>query len=346
MLVVFALVAAGACGGDDDAESSANPGADATTTEAAEPDAAESDASESESTEADVDESAATGTRTVEHELGTSEVPVDPQRVVVVDRRGTLAFLLDLGVEPVGALEASWLFGQPFHPAIADQAEAAGVEAIDGTDGPDVEQIAALEPDLIIGMVRDMAGTEAILAETAPTIGLSWSFANPIDNVLMIGAMMGMEEEAEAVAGELSTALEEAAANATDAGTVSVLGLFGPDDIRVYRAGNLYGQLIQDLGGEVVPTEEELPLVDGEDVTYISLEQIGVADGEKVISLVNLSSEEEGAHLEVVEQPLVQALPAFQSGQVLETDPQLAFGAAGVTGLHLMLDQLAEFLGS
>ena len=51
----------------------------------------------------------------------------------------------------------------------------------------------------------------------------------------------------------------------------------------------------------------------------------------------NRSAEEAAAYRALQSEPLVQALPAFQSGQVMEADPQLAFGAAGVTGINLML---------
>lgn len=283
-------------------------------------------------------------TRTVEHELGTSEVPVDPQRIVVVDRRGTLAFMLELGVEPVGALDATWLFGEPFHPLIADAAESAGVEPIDSTDGPNLEQIALVEPDLIIGNVRDMAETEDKLAELAPTIGLAWNFADPLANAITIGEALGVGDQAQALVDGFEVSLDAAAAQTDTPGTVSIIGLFAPDDIRIYREQNLYGAFAERLGGEVVPTEDELPL-DPEDneVNYVSMEQIGLASGEHVISFVNLSSESDAGYRALETDALVQALPGFQNGQVLEADPQLAFGAAGVTGMEAMLAQLVEF---
>lgn len=282
--------------------------------------------------------------RTVEHALGTSEVPVDPERIVVVDRRGTLAFALELGLEPVGALEAGWLFGEPFHPLIADRAEVAGVEPIDGTDGPNLEEIAALRPDLIIGNVRDMFETEDRLAEIAPTVGLTWNFADPLQNAVAIGEALGRPEEAHAMVDEFETDLEEAAASSADPGTVSIIGLFGPDDIRIYREANLYGRLTVALGGRIVPTEEELPLdpEDGE-VNFVSLEQIGLASGQRIISLVNRSPEEADLREEVERQAIVQTLPGFENDQVLVADPQLAFGAAGTAGVRQMLDQLVDF---
>jgi iron complex transport system substrate-binding protein len=326
-----------ACGGDDTSSTSAAPTTApivttvpvATATPTTEPGPADTPA-----------------TRTVEHELGTSEVPVDPQRIVVVDRRGTLAFLMELGFTPVGALDATWLFGEPFHPLIADQAAAAGVQPIDSTDGPNVEQIALLEPDLIIGNVRDMAETPDELAQIAPTIGLAWNFADPLANAVTIGEALGRGEAAQALVDRFEEALGAAAAATADPGTVSIVGLFATDDIRIYREHNLYGVLTERLGGQVVPTEAELPY-DPEDneVNAISLEQIGLASGARVISFVNLAAESDAAYRALASDPLIQSLRAFQSGQVLEADPQLAFGAAGTTGITAMLDQLVAFYG-
>lgn len=343
---VLSIATAAACGGDDSSSTpttappptspvTAAPTTAATTVPAA-ADPTASTAPSSNATDA--------ATRTVEHELGTSEVPADPQRIVVVDRRGTLAFLLELGFEPVGALDATWLFGEPFHPLIAETAAAAGTQPIDSTDGPNLEQIARLEPDLIIGNVRDMAETGDELARIAPTVGLAWNFADPLANAIAIGEAMGRPAEAQALVDGFDAALDEAAAEVADPGAVSIVGLFAADDIRIYREHNLYGVLTERLGGQIVPTEAELPY-DPEDneVNAVSLEQIALARGERIISFVNLAAEADADYRSLAADPLVQSLPGFRNDAVLEADPQLAFGAAGTTGISLMLEQLVAF---
>jgi len=121
----------------------------------------------------------------------------------------------------------------------------------------------------------------------------------------------------------------------------------GTDDIRIYREHNLYGKLTERLGGQIVPTEADLPY-DPEDneVNSVSLEEIGRANGDRLISFVNLAPEADGAYQALKAEALVQALPGFRSGQVLEADPQLAFGAAGSTGIQAILDQLVAFYNS
>jgi iron complex transport system substrate-binding protein len=340
--LAVSLVLVAACGDDDDPATAPTSSAVGRTESTA---AAPATSVAATTAQATGGSTASVGaTRTVVHELGTSEVPVDPQRVVVVDRRGSLAFLLELGVEPVGALEAAWLFGEPFHPLIQDRADAAGVQPIDSTDGPNLEQIAGLAPDLIIGNVRDMGETADELAAIAPTIGLAWNFVDPLDNARIIGDAVARPDEAAALVAQFETSLAAAAAEITDPGTVSIIGLFAIDDIRIYREHNLYGALTEQLGGEVVPTETELPFDPADnEVNAVSLEQLGMAAGERVISFVNVAPEADAAYRAIEAEALVQALPGFQAGQVLEADPQLAFGAAGVTGIQAMLDQLVAF---
>jgi ABC-type Fe3+-hydroxamate transport system substrate-binding protein len=170
--------------------------------------------------------------------------------------------------------------------------------------------------------VRDMGEVTDELAQLAPTIGLSWNFADPLANAVTIGEALGRPDEAQALVDEFEDSLAAAAAASADPGTVSIIGLFAPD-------------------------EAELPF-DPEDneVNFVSMEQIGLASGERVISFVKRSSEETAAYRALESEPLVQALPAFQAGRVTEADPQLAFGAAGVTGITVMLEELMAFYNS
>ncbi len=292
-------------------------------------------------------------TATVEHALGTAEVPVDPRRIAVVGRRGTFAILLDLGLEPVGALDATFVLGQPFHPLVQEEADAAGTQPIALADaGPSVEQVAGLTPDLIIGAAVDLEDVYPELQAIAPTVGIDWDFVDPLANVRAVGAAVGRAAEAEEMAAAFDAEVEEraaevAASGTVSIGTVSIAGLFAPDDLRVYRSGNLVASIAGRLGAQVVPTEEELPLDPADPVlSDISLEQLGLLDGDRLISFVNLGEENDATYRDLLTLPVVQAVPAIASGQVLELDPQLAFGTAGMEGLRVLLDEVAGFLAS
>ena len=83
---------------------------------------------------------------TVEHAMGKTEVPANPKRVVILTNEGTEA-LLELGVKPVGAVK-SWT-GDPWYPHIKDKMK--DVKVVGDEGQVNVETIASLKPDLIIG---------------------------------------------------------------------------------------------------------------------------------------------------------------------------------------------------
>ena len=96
-----------------------------------------------------------------------------------------------------------------------------------------------------------------------------------------------------------------------------------------------------------MPTEDVLPINPGDgEVNNTSLEEISLASGDRITSFVNVSPESIEGYTEAEQQPLIQALPAFQNDLVLHADPQLAFGAAGSTGVQEILNQLVEFYNS
>jgi len=84
--------------------------------------------------------------RVIKHAMGETKVPTNPQRIVVLTNEGTEA-LLALGVKPVGAVQS--FTGDPWYPHIKDQMT--GVEVLGKESEPNLELIAALKPDLIIG---------------------------------------------------------------------------------------------------------------------------------------------------------------------------------------------------
>ena len=83
--------------------------------------------------------------RTVEHAMGATDIPARPERVVVLDT-GELDSVLSLGVTPVGAVTTA--VSQAFLSYLAEGA--ADVEVVGTIAEPNLEAIAALQPDLIL----------------------------------------------------------------------------------------------------------------------------------------------------------------------------------------------------
>ena len=106
---------------------------------------------------------------TIEHQFGSTTIESRPERVVSVgfaEHEG----LLSLGVEPVGVRD--WYGDQPYAtwPWAQDELGDLQPEVIPA-DALNFEQIAALDPDLIVGVSSGMTDTDyATLSAIAPTV--------------------------------------------------------------------------------------------------------------------------------------------------------------------------------
>lgn len=264
---------------------------------------------------------------TIEHKYGETVIDEAPERVVSVGYTDQ-DFLLSLGVIPVGIRD--WYGDQP--SAVWPWAQ----EALGGAE-PEVlssaeinfEAIAALRPDLIVGVTSGMTEEEyETLAEIAPTITQTDEFVDygvPWQEVQRtIGRALGLSDLAEAQIAEVeSTFAEIADAHPEWAGreatvsygmTESTIGSYASDDTR--------SRLLTDLGF-VIPAEID-ELAGGLFYSEFSLEEITQVDRDLLVWI--------GADGDVGEQirshPLHDTLTAVQEGREIFWT-ELQGGAAG-----------------
>jgi iron complex transport system substrate-binding protein len=142
---------------------------------------------------------------TIEHAHGVTIIPDEPQRIVTWGWSNE-DVVIALGVIPVGMPFQSYGGGDNgVHEWVEDALEAAGAEMpaiLDTAGEPPVEQIAALEPDLIIAAYSGLTEDQyAILSGIAPTVayvGAPWSTPWQ-DLTLIIGKALGKDAEAESL---------------------------------------------------------------------------------------------------------------------------------------------------
>jgi iron complex transport system substrate-binding protein len=302
-LAVTALAAA-ACGGSSDASD--------TTAEAA-----------SQSQEA---------TRTVEHFRGTTEVPADPRRVVVLDL-GELDSAVALGVTPVGAVRAPVEEGllSYLQPQLED------VELVGEIGEPDLEKIAALDPDLVLGSELRVADFYDELSAIAPTVfsetvGVAWK-----ENFELHAEALGREDEAAEMLAEYEARAEEVGAKVPDDTEVSIVR-FVPGEIRLYAQENFIGTVLDDTG-IARPEAQDVPEFD----VVVSPEQIDLAAGD-VIFVGTYGDPAETDGPAVLGGPLWQKIPAVQAADVHEVDDDIWFLGTGVGAAELVLDELEQTL--
>ncbi|MFJ6213285.1 ABC transporter substrate-binding protein [Streptomyces sp. NPDC092296] len=87
-------------------------------------------------------------TRTLRGADGEVTVPTHPRRVVCLDYF-TAIFLVELGLPPVGGIDFSWVDDTSMYPAYVAPLRA--VKPIGEITKTDIERVAALRPDLVLG---------------------------------------------------------------------------------------------------------------------------------------------------------------------------------------------------
>jgi len=124
----------------------------------------------------------------VTHARGTTEVPDAPQRVVVLEPL-ELDTAVALGVTPVGAAVASNVAGVPAYLGVE------GVTPVGTVPEPDLEAIAALTPDLILGTESRHSRLYEQLSAIAPTVFMATQSDPWQQNALLIGDALGKQTQ-------------------------------------------------------------------------------------------------------------------------------------------------------
>lgn len=272
-----------------------------------------------------------TDTRTVEHAMGTAEVPADPQRVVVLDT-GELDDALALGVKPVGAVRID--VSTDFLSYLGDQTE--GIEMVGSISEPNLEKIAALDPDLILSStVRHEAIYEQLnaIAPTvlAPDLGDTWK-----DNFRLYAEALGKSEEAEQMLADFE---ERAAALGEELGAGKTLSIvrFLPGQIRLYSDKSFTGTILTDMGLTVPPAA-----VGADTFAELSPEQVTKAEAD-YLYVSTYGPEGDTDKAEVVGGPLWQTLTAVEKGEVHELNDDLLSGI-GIQAAQQILTQFENEL--
>ncbi len=286
-------------------------------------------------------------TRTIEHKFGETEVSGKPERVVTVgvsEQDPALA----LGVTPVGVTE--WFGEQPFAvwPWARGELGDAEPEVLELGD-LNLEAIAALRPDLIVGTNSGMGGEDYDrLAEIAPTLAQSDEYADYNmpwqEQTSVIGRALGRRREAEELIARVESRIAKARERLAEyAGASAVLVNGGPAEgvINVYTSSSKNGRLLTALGFEV--PEEFDELAEGGDQAVISLERLDLLDRDLLVWNLGLFGDR--AEIEAI--PLYQQLDAVNEGRdmfITNEEPYAAIGFSTVLSLPYAIDQLVPML--
>ncbi|GAA5164982.1 ABC transporter substrate-binding protein [Ornithinimicrobium tianjinense] len=280
---------------------------------------------------------------TVEHAFGETTIEADPQRVVTVGWTDH-EIMAALGEVPVGATKITWGGNEAgstdwFDQAVTDLGQdPAAITRLDDADGVPVDEIAALEPDLIIGSNSGLTQEDYdTLSKIAPTVAYPQApWATPWrESVELVGQAIGRPEQAAEAIAETEAAFAAAREEHPELeGTSFAWGWFTPTDlstIGLYTVTDLRPQFLTELGMVNSPVVEELSK-DGAFSANLSAEQADTLDADVLI----FYTEGEFDGEEVEADALLSQIPAIASGAyVASSDQQAALGMSSPTPLSI-----------
>ncbi|GAA2217498.1 ABC transporter substrate-binding protein [Micromonospora olivasterospora] len=278
-------------------------------------------------------------TREITHAMGTTRVPADPKRVVVLDT-DKIDTALSLGVTPVGAATAgeakSW-------PTYFGADKLAGIKEVGVLTEPDLEAINALHPDLILGSKFRQEKFYDELKAIAPTVftdkvGITWK-----ENFLLDGRALGKEQQAKDLLATYEKRAEEFGAKLGDAANRKIsIVRFIPGAIRVYWPDSFSGIVVGDTGlGR--PERQQLAGKEDKRFDVVSAERVNEVDGD-VIFVTAYGEKAAAEQVGVTGGTLWKGLSAVRAGRAYVVSDEVWMTGIGVGAANRILDDLAEYL--
>lgn len=281
-----------------------------------------------------------TETITVEHELGSTEVPLNPEKVIVFDF-GILDSMDKLGVDSVAALAKSGTI-----PSYLEKYEGDDYENIGSLKEPDFEKISEINPDLIIISGRQ-ASLYDQLTELAPTIHLGVDTTNYMEsfktNMTTVGQIFDKEAEVEAELETIDATIADLKERAEATDEKALIILANDDKISAYGQNSRFG-IIHDVFGVSAVDDGIEATTHGMNVTFeYVMEQnpdiLYVVDRAAVVT----SGEASSAAQQLVENQLVENTNAYKNDKIFYLNPEYWYlSGGGLVSVLEMVKQIDE----
>lgn len=273
----------------------------------------------------------------VEHAMGSTTIKDTPKKVVILTNEGTEA-LLALGIKPVGAVQ-SWT-GEPWYPHIAD--EMTDVQVVGTELEVNIEAIAALKPDLIIGNKVRQEKVYEQLSAIAPTVFAETLQGNWQENFKLYEKSLNKVEEGQKVIDEYNQRIADIKSDLGDQVNKKIsMVRFVAGDVRIYHKDSFSGVILDQLGF----ARPESQNVDDFAETNVTKERIPAMDGDALFYFTYETGDGEASNLEKewINDPLFQNLKVAKEGKIKKVDDIIWNTAGGVKAANLLLDDIENF---
>lgn len=284
---------------------------------------------------------------TIEHKYGSTTIPEKPQRIVSVgySEQDTL---LALGIKPVGLRD--WYGDYPYStwPWAQDELGDSKPEIVATAAEIDFEAVAALNPDLIIGLTSGMTKEDYDkLTRIAPTLtqpgefvdyGMPWR-----EQLTEIGQAVGEPDKAKAVLDRIEARFATVRSDHPEfKGKTTAVAFYFDNQPGAYSSQDGRSRIMTDLGFTIPKTFDELS---GENFyTSFSQERFDLLE---VNVIVWLSGTDEGLNA-IRTMPMRQKMKATAEGREVFADALLggAFSFGSPLSIDYALDRLVPMLAA
>ncbi|MBE9180608.1 iron-siderophore ABC transporter substrate-binding protein [Oculatella sp. LEGE 06141] len=280
--------------------------------------------------------------KVVQHVLGETCIPANPQRIVTLSIP-TLGHALSLGVKPIAS---TYINGDYVLPYLADKVE--GIDAV-GSDRPNLERLLTLKPDLIVGLDWEES-IYPLLSKIAPTVLDDWGGTeNWRDHFSFVAEVLGKQTEAQQAwdryyqrIAELKSALGIGAAspeeNRYSDKTISLI-FVAPGAIFSEAKGSFPDSILKDVGLQR-PAAQDVVVPDTQ--LQIGEEELEKVDGD-ILLIGGLTENDKDRLEELKQKPLWQRLRAVQQNRVYVID-YMTWRGGNLLAADAVIDDLFQYL--
>lgn len=239
-----------------------------------------------------------------------------PERVVLA-YQGTIETMIALGLE--NHVIASFGLDEPVKPEF--EAGFANINYDDSIFTPDLETIISLQPDFIFAWGSIFGETRlndittwqdrdvnCLVSANTNSYYKPYNIENEYQTILDIGKIFNVEEKAETLVNEMKSKIEITLEKSQNLEKPTVLAIeFLEGQIRNYSSDTIIGNMIEELGGELLLTESE----------NFSKEDLITANPDIIFVINVLSLEESGAN-EIIEDTALASLNSVTNERVYD----------------------------
>jgi iron complex transport system substrate-binding protein len=279
--------------------------------------------------------------RTVGHFGGSTEIPAEPKKIVVI-ATGQLDAALTLGVVPTGVAYGDGAALVPDYisfsfPQYADRMDR--FVDVGNRQEVDIEAIAAIEPDLILA---NKAGSEDIystLSTIAPTVLTEGTGVNWKQDFLLLADALGRTEQAQTFVDTFTSDAAALGDSVAGGGTPTVSFVrFTADRARVFGIPSFAGYIAWDAG-LARPESQQFDKTSQD----FSEEEIQLANADWVF-VSSQDAEADSSAASYTTNPLWTGMSAATENHIVRVDDDPWYLNAGPTAATIVLDGLKDAL--